>query len=127
MKDWDHYKSTLPFHGTREIRAELRKEIDEQKLTASERESALSAINGRANEIYTERNKDRIEDEKRLDAEFWQDCRDDLDYDSWLNDVGVSALEAHAYVKGHSGGHGEVYGVLVDLVSLLESIRGNLK
>jgi hypothetical protein len=127
MKDFEEYRSKLPYPDRSAIRKEVTDEINNQPLTANDRADKLADVSRIVSEKFSVAVKPYSDDEKRLEAEFYKDCREDIGYDKYLHEDGCRILEGHAYQAGHSSGYSEVYGHLCDLSSLVSSLSEHLK
>lgn len=127
MKNFDEYVSSVEVVSEMEIRRELRREIANTPMTESERETAINQSIIRARGLAVEANAKYREDQRRLDAMFWQDCREDLGYDRFLNEDGIGTIEAEAWDRGHSAGYSEVYQCLIRLCEFVEKIVKGIK
>lgn len=110
MKDFEYYsKIKVPYPDRSGYRRDLISEIDAKPLTKLQREGALADVSSRADEWFAEVIKPYREEQERLEAEFWADCRSDIGYDKFLNADGVAAVEAFAYEHGHAAGFGDIH------------------
>lgn len=121
MKDFDYYRyradEVLP--SLSEKKRELIYDIDQQRLTAEERRVALADAPIKARAWFNEAIKPYREAERKLQEEFWADCREDLGYDKFLGPKGVAALEGKAWEDGHAHGFYDVYNHLSELCDLV--------
>lgn len=126
MKDWDYYSKPkaayFSFEEEKAYKQKLTDEINESKMTAAERTKALAELKGKVRQYETEYNKPYKEEQAKLTDEFWADAREELGYESFLDEDGVTALESKAYEDGHSSGYSEVFCVLGNLVEFAEAI-----
>jgi hypothetical protein len=96
--------------------------INEAKLTSKEREDSLKNLPKESKKWLDTANFPHTNRLKELNEEFWQDCREDLGYEKFLNEDGVNALEGRAWDEGHSCGYANVYSCLEDLVEFVSCI-----
>lgn len=102
-------------------------EIDSTPMTAADRALAIKGVSERVNKWFREQVKPYNNESRRLEGEFWCDCRADLGYDEFLNEDGCQELEHYAWQEGHSSGFPEVYNVLCELAVLAERLVKNRK
>lgn len=132
MKDWNYYRNPV---GVRymsgeelnQYRTQLLEEINNKPMTAAEREEALKQLPARVLEYQREQNAPYIEAAAELEREFWRDVREELGYDQFLTEAGVSVLEAEAYERGHSAGFSEIYNCMRGLVEFCRKIVQHAK
>ena len=127
MKDFDEYVSKLNYPSRSEICSRMREEIDAAPMTTRDRNIALADMQQRATEEFVQGRAPYREDQRRLDAMFWHDCREDLGYDRFLNEDGIGTIEAEAWDRGHSAGYSEVYQCLIRLCEFVEKIVKGIK
>lgn len=76
MKDWDYYRTVNEkYYSWHEVRRQMLRELDEQKLTVAERTAAEVSLSIRATEETNRLNKPYMEEKGRLEDEFWRDAR----------------------------------------------------
>lgn len=131
MKPWKEYevdvRAFYPEGEQSNYRKKLIDEINSKPMTFAEREQAKTEINAKVREHMHEIGAPYLAEIAKREAEFWNDCRQELGYEEFLLPPGVSALEYAAYENGHSAGFAEIYGCLVELVELAEKLLANKK
>lgn len=128
MKSFDYYSTnSVEYPNQSEYRKRLVQVINDTPMTAAERDEALEWVHEEARIWFKEAVKPYREEAARLEREFWQDCRGELGYDSFLNSDGVAALEYAAYERGHSAGYSDIYCCLIELAELAEKLVKNGK
>lgn len=124
MKDFAYYSTVdaeLP--DARAVRAAMVKEINDTPMTDAQRKEAMGEVAAMSRTVMAPAmEKYRTAQEAKM-REFWQHCRDDLGYPSFLSKSACDAIESFAWDKGHSAGFGEVYGYLSELSELAKRIR----
>lgn len=121
MKDFAYYsKVPVEYPDRYAIKGKHLALVAEMRLTERERKAANDAAIADANEEYGKALTFYRVAEKKLEQEFWADCRSDFGYDKLMGLSGQSALEGYAWERGHSSGYSEVYNCLCDLVPLVE-------
>lgn len=132
MKDFDYYSKISSDHYSL-ADADLVRSLREECIVANRyRYQDFSKETERAVIEYVckrinEMNEPYHDERARLTAEFWDDARAELGYESFLAQEGVAALESKAYEDGHSAGFSEVFGCLSDLTEFARVIARNLK
>jgi hypothetical protein len=123
MKDFGYYnKPTAEYPDTYAYKKQLRAEIDALEMTAEERRKAIDGIGKKARAWFDVAAKPYLDEQSRLDAEFWDDCRKELKYREFLNPKACDAIETKAWDDGHAHGYSEVYLCLCDLIALARKI-----
>lgn len=125
MKDFSEYINQDEYPNRRAYGIRLKEEIDNAKLTQPERLRRYSEAEVQTDNWYKGELKKYNHRQTQLTAMFWADCREDLEYDKFLNEKGCSALESYAYNRAHSDGYSEVYDALCDLISLAQDVIAN--
>jgi hypothetical protein len=120
--NFDDYKNNVPYPDRVAYKAGLIDYINSQRLTGQEREDLLAAVPARVRDWFKEAVKPYNEEEHRLEAKFWADCREDIGYDEFLDAEGILTLQCYAWEQGHSGGYHEVYNCLLDLSDFAEKL-----
>ena len=127
MKEFDYYKTNPHEYPNRfEYRKKLIDEIDNTPLTKDQRKAELDKVDERVREWFKEAVKPHSTEASRLESEFWQDCRDDLGYPSYLDEAGVGIIEHEAYEEGHAYGFSQVFSELEKLDEFLTKIKDHI-
>ncbi len=128
MKSWEYYnENPHAYPRSREFKDKLLADIANQRLTEAERQAALADVPRHVNERIKAAAAPYNAHAAKLEAEFWDDAREELGYEKFLLPAGVSALEYEAYQHGHSAGFCEIYGCLCDLSALAKVLVENKK
>ncbi len=131
MKDWEYYSTPkaayFGYEAKKEFKYKLIAEIDSTPLTLDERKRRLDDVPNLVRSWVNGKNRPYHEELRQLTDEFWKDARDDIGYDDWLNDDGISHLESRAWEMGHSNGCSEVYYHLRDLCEFLKDMKDYFK
>lgn len=131
MKPWDQYKPKEKYPYRDSVMSEYVKErmsaLDDIPMTKSQRTKAEKDLEEEAKKYYQEQRQ--IYDDSLAAAlqDFWNDARNDLGYDSFLDEDGMNKIESKAWENGHSYGYSEVFSHLEDLVSLMRDIQPHFK
>jgi hypothetical protein len=125
--NFDDYINNIPYPNRNAYKAKLIGEINDQRLTSQERTTLVEGVPNRVHEWFKEAVKPYNEEGARLREKFWANCREDVGYDRFLDDVGVLILEDYAWGEGHSGGYHEVHNSLLDLADLACRLVGHGK
>lgn len=131
MQDLDSYRvpneEYWPYEARKAYERALIDEINLERLTAAERQEKLREVPKRVREKGNEMDKPPREKQRALDAQFWRDAREEIGYDSYLTQEGVSKFEAKAYEDGHAHGYPEVFSKLQDLDEFLCTVKDHFK
>ena len=131
MKPWDQYKAKEAYPDRIAVVREYIKErmpaLDDTPLTKEQREKAENELKEEAKRYYQERRKNYTDAVAAATREFWEDARNDLGYDAFLDVEGMQLLESKAWDDGHSYGYSEIFSHLKDLVSLMRKIQPHFK
>lgn len=126
MKDFKYYETTdIPYFGFQWCNArekELRDQINNDKLTAKEREEQLKCLKMRVRAEATAKNKPHNAKMKSLGEEFWQDAREELNYSALLDEEGVAWLENLAREEGEHRGFSLVFEQLEKLDEVVRKV-----
>ena len=123
MKNFDYYsKPHATYPNLRDIKAKLRELINETPMTADQRDVAMGNLCDEGREEFNKQAMPYNVELAKLDAEFWDDAREDIGYDDFLTDKGVLMIQSEAYDRGHSRGFSCVFGELSKLACFAENI-----
>jgi hypothetical protein len=126
MKDFKYYETTdIPYFGFDWCNArekELRDQINNDKLTAKEREEQLKCLQMCVRSEAAEKNKPHNAKIKSLVKEFWQDARKELNYSALLDEEGVVWLEKLAREEGEHRGFSLVFEHLEKLDEVMRKV-----
>lgn len=127
MKDFDYYKTNPHKYPNRfEYKKKLIDEIDNTPLTKDQRKAELDKVDERTREWFKEAVMPHNAEASRLESEFWQDCRAELEYSSYLDETGMGIIEHWAYEDGHAYGFSQVFSELEKLDEFLTKIKGHI-
>lgn len=127
MKHLSYYTDIqIPYPLERDFYALKLNKINNQRMTATERETAISEIpNLFAKEIKKNTNQYKeLRDEKL--KEFWNDCRSHVGYDKILSHKGCELLEKEAWSRYRKLGLEDVFEYLCDLGQLILSLKDEI-
>lgn len=123
MKAWEEYQPDIEYPSLRKYRLDRQHLIPD--LPGYERQVAIDKLRVESLAWFKEAVRPYVEETERLKIAFWSDCRDELGYEKFLKQPAVDAIEQSAWEAGHSGGFGEVFNVLTDLVDIARVIVDN--
>lgn len=124
MRDWKYYETnTVPLPDKRAKEREMRDEINNTRMTATERRDAMAKVHEQLKEWYQLAYQPYEAEQDRLKEEFWVDCRNELGYGSKLSFAGCRIMEETAWRDSHSNGFSEVYSTLDKYWDLFTSVR----
>lgn len=124
MKNFNYYSIVeVPYTRISEFKKLKLKEINEQKMTAAERDLAISELENLCAKKIKENTEEYKKERDKKKNEFWKDCREYLGYDKILTYNGCHILEKFAWSLGHSNGFEEVFNCLSDLDDLIVRIK----
>lgn len=130
MKPWDQYKAKERYPDrvlvVREYMKERMSALDDIPMTKSQREKAEKDLAEEAQKHYQERRQIYKDSLSAALQEFWNDAREELGYDAFLDAEGMQMIEGKAWEDGHSYGYSEVFSHLKDLSELVRQLLPHL-
>lgn len=131
MKVFSYYSTVnIPYFGYDDsvaYRDRLLAEINDTPMTAKDRDAAIKEVKEKVSKYTLEQNAPYREKEGKLHDEFWEDCREEYGYTSFLTEKGWAKLESLAWENGHASGFLDVYYQLGELCEFAEHIVANHK
>ena len=124
MRDFDYYKTKLPYPSEKIFDAEKQKKlrnIDNTALTKTQRDQRIEEVNQWVKESVLQLRKEYNIDEDRLQQEFYKDVEEELGMQS-LPDAAKKAIHYYAYEQGHAYGFSSIYEQYGDLIQCIKDV-----
>ena len=130
MKPWDQYKPKEEYPNRNSVVSEYVVErmsaLDDIPMTKSQRTKAEKDLEEEAKKYYQEQRQIYHNSLAAARQDFWNDARNDLGYDVFLDEEGMQIIEYKAWEDGHSYGYSEVFSRLKDLSDLVRRLHPHI-